>query len=129
MNHEQARAAAALAAFPYEGCVYGDREAWPQPTRISLPAWQPDDPQEWRDRAACRGVATELFYPNGRQRGDQMQAIAICEACPVRTDCLQWALANFDNRNDYGVWGGTTAKQRRGLRAEYNARRRAEAAA
>lgn len=38
---------------------------------------------------------------------------AICDACPVRRDCLIFALKNGQ---EYGIWGGATEKQRRDLR-------------
>jgi hypothetical protein len=34
-----------------------------------------------------------------------------CKTCPVRVECLQWALA----RNETGVWGGTDDKDREAI--------------
>jgi len=62
----------------------------------------------WRERAACRGSDPDLFYPINEDEADE--AIAICNACPVREPCLEYALAA---RERYGVWGGTTEKDRR----------------
>jgi Transcription factor WhiB len=42
-------------------------------------------------------------------------AKAVCERCPVRGECLQWALdAGADA--DYGIWGGLDEAERRRLR-------------
>jgi hypothetical protein len=39
----------------------------------------------------------------------------VCAACPVTADCLEYALGN---RDEFGVWGGTTGRQRRVILAE-----------
>lgn len=62
--------------------------------------------QGWRDRAACSGLDTEIFFPSLPGRGGIAQrekAQAICAGCDVSSQCREWALANFEN---YGVWGG-----------------------
>jgi WhiB family redox-sensing transcriptional regulator len=62
----------------------------------------------WRQRAACRGVEPEIFYPVSDD--DAEEAKAICRGCPVRETCLEFALAN---RERDGVWGGATERERR----------------
>lgn len=70
----------------------------------------------WTARAACRGVLDVFF--GGRGANDQTrQAKAICAECPVRDECLEYAL---DNEERYGVWGGKSEKERCRMR---NARR------
>ena len=57
-------------------------------------------------------VNPELFYADDCQQPDKAvveQARAICIQCPVRVPCLQWALQN----EDFGMWGGLTANERR----------------
>lgn len=69
----------------------------------------------WRDRAACRDLDTELFFPigtTGPALDQAEQAKAVCAGCPVRAECLAWAL---DSGQD-GIWGGLTEDQRRTLR-------------
>lgn len=71
--------------------------------------------QEWRRRAACRmpDVPVDIFFP-GRGDGPTMQAaLAVCQRCSSRSECLE---ANLDERD--GVWGGTTAAERRRIRRE-----------
>ena len=33
----------------------------------------------------------------------------MCAACPYKTPCLEWAVIH----DEMGIWGGTTAKERR----------------
>jgi WhiB family transcriptional regulator, redox-sensing transcriptional regulator len=73
--------------------------------------------RDWRLRAACRGVDSELFFPEG-SRGPALESAAsakqICAACPVRARCLDWALTHGAH---HGVWGGRTEDERRSTRA------------
>lgn len=63
---------------------------------------------DWTDQARCRGRDPEQFFQRGaaRSRG----AIRVCDNCPVRTQCLDYAL---EHDVDFGVWGGLTERQRR----------------
>lgn len=66
----------------------------------------------WMRHAACAGMDTDLFFP---ERGDVAKANAarrICAACPVRTQCLEWAIAP-ETRAEAGVFGGKTIRERR----------------
>ena len=62
----------------------------------------------WRQRAACRGVDPDIFYPVSDEEAEA--AKAICEQCTVREMCLEYALMN---RERDGVWGGATERERR----------------
>jgi WhiB family redox-sensing transcriptional regulator len=62
----------------------------------------------WRQRAACRGVDPDVFYPSTDEEAEE--AKAICRICPVRESCLEYALVN---RERDGVWGGATERERR----------------
>lgn len=62
----------------------------------------------WRLHAACRGVDPDIFYPAMEEAAEA--AKAICDQCPVRQPCLEFALAN---REREGVWGGATERDRR----------------
>lgn len=62
----------------------------------------------WQNRAACRGVDTNVFFPATEEEADP--AKAICDVCPVREACLEHALAD---REREGVWGGATERERR----------------
>ena len=78
----------------------------------------------WREEAGCRFADLELFFPSGRtgQALEETQAAkAICCACQVRERCLRFALET--NQED-GIWGGTTATERRKVRRTWLAGRR-----
>lgn len=79
---------------------------------------------EWLADAACEDVAPEIFFPSSSASAsfNVPEARRICRSCPVRMQCLEYALANNER---WGVWGGLTERERRRLRAQ---RRRATAA-
>lgn len=67
-------------------------------------------------RAACRTADPEIFHPHGgANRGALTKARAICADCPVRTDCLEYALAHPDTSR-HGIWGGLVREELRALR-------------
>lgn len=73
---------------------------------------------DWRERALCAQVADlEVFYPT--EGGNATEAMRICGLCPdwVREKCLEAALS-VPHREDHGVWGGTSRKQRLAIRKE-----------
>ena len=66
----------------------------------------------WRERAACRGIDLEVFFPGrGETAGPARQ---VCAACPVRQPCLDYGISN---RITHGIWGGLTERERRALRS------------
>lgn len=83
------------------------------------------DEGEWRRRAACRDTDPDLFFPTGTVGNSEQQietAKAICRTCLVQAQCLDFALVT--NQED-GVWGGTDEEERRKLRRNWVASRRA----
>ena len=66
----------------------------------------------WRVHGACRDHPTVLFFP-GRGE-DAGPAQEICAGCPVRDECLEWALTLPER---FGVWGGMSERARRRMRA------------
>ena len=69
----------------------------------------------WQERAACRGMGPQLFYPEKGNPADAWEAKELCRTCPVRPDCLEYAL---DTGDRHGIWGGTTEKPRMRMRGE-----------
>lgn len=67
------------------------------------------DVQE-RSKAACKGKDTEFFFPTSALGINK--AKAVCEKCPIKTPCLQFAL---ENNEEHGIWGGTTERRRKVL--------------
>ncbi|MGO9872493.1 MAG: WhiB family transcriptional regulator [Acidimicrobiia bacterium] len=57
--------------------------------------------------AYCRGANATTFFPSD---GSGVEAVQrVCAQCPVRGECLEYALTN---RLDYGVWGGASERER-----------------
>ena len=72
--------------------------------------------RDWRHRAACRDADPEIFFPVAEAGPalDAAEAVALdyCAVCPVRAECLAFALEKIP----YGIAGGMTAEQRGTLR-------------
>lgn len=69
---------------------------------------------DWRERAACRGKGPALFYPD---EWHGTAAKAVCGRCPVRAECLDFALS-VPVDQDRGVWGGLTEGERKQRRRQ-----------
>jgi len=82
----------------------------------------------WDADAACQSVEPDVFFPDTPTRRTIAAAKAVCRGCPVRAQCLEFAL---ETRLDHGVWGGLTDNERRSLRRsrQRKARRLATTAA
>lgn len=70
--------------------------------------------KDWRGEASCAGMDQEIFFPE-RGHGLGKIAKAVCSACPVREQCLGFAL---DTQQKFGVWGGRTEAERRKILRE-----------
>lgn len=72
----------------------------------------------WQDIAECKGMDPTLFFgpehaETVKEKRDREDAAkAVCNQCPVRSECLEYAL---DAREAYGIWGGMTELERRAL--------------
>lgn len=65
----------------------------------------------WRDAALCAQVGGDVWFP---EKGASVrEAKRICGGCLVRTECLEYAL---EHAIRYGIWGGTTERQRRAMK-------------
>lgn len=76
------------------------------------------DTGDWRDHAACRHTDPELFFPVGTTGSAILQVEAakqVCQSCPARQPCLDFAMASG---MECGVWGGTSEEDRRRLRRQ-----------
>ena len=62
----------------------------------------------WKERGTCNQIDPELWFADTSRRV-KARAASICASCPVRRQCLAWALV-FDE--EYGVWGGLDATER-----------------
>ena len=69
---------------------------------------------DWQLDAACRGMDVETFfhplYEARYERSTRVaNAKAVCQRCPVVTQCRAHALAV---REPYGIWGGLSEDER-----------------
>lgn len=73
-------------------------------------------PHAWMSQGACQDTDPDLFFPVGAAGPALYQiaeAKAVCGRCPVRRECLGYALETGQNA---GVWGGTSEEERRVVR-------------
>ena len=79
----------------------------------------------WAAKGACRHADPELFFPvapGGPALTQLARAKDICAGCPVRTQCLEFAL---ETGQDFGVWGGASEEERRLIHRKGRRRRAA----
>ena len=62
----------------------------------------------WMTTGNCRDESPSRFFPSDGV-GVEV-ARRICATCPVKSPCLEYALAH---RIDHGVWGGCSERERR----------------
>lgn len=69
----------------------------------------------WFERGACRGLGSVEFV-QGPAADYSQTAREMCATCPVRRQCLDFALAD---PNIYGLWGGTDERERKAMRSAF----------
>jgi WhiB family redox-sensing transcriptional regulator len=63
-------------------------------------------------------MAVDMFFP---ERGEYVDAAkAVCSHCPVRQTCLEYAISTNER---WGIWGGTSERERRPLRLSWTGTR------
>jgi WhiB family redox-sensing transcriptional regulator len=65
---------------------------------------------KWMDEANCKGRTYLMFPKEHKDITYIQQARAICEECPVKSKCLEYAL-EFPPADMHGVWAGMTSRQ------------------
>ena len=70
---------------------------------------------EWQLNAHCRGVGVTYYFGDDEEQPTMSikqvrRAAKLCDVCPVFVECLTWALME---REEYGVWAGTSGRVRR----------------
>jgi hypothetical protein len=106
------------------------------PAQVAV--WLPDSPapvlvgnRAWARvirQAQCTesSLDADEWFPVSREaqqaRREAAAAIAICQACPVRSQCLALSLRHWDI-GQHGVWGGMVAAERASLRRQMLAHR------
>jgi WhiB family redox-sensing transcriptional regulator len=96
---------------------------WPRRSRNNNTSWELASllrlhNRRWVRRARCLRLDPNIFFPEGGGLGiaQEKEAKEICYQCPVRLDCLAWAIQAGEN---IGIYGGTNARERRRLRRKY----------
>jgi WhiB family redox-sensing transcriptional regulator len=65
----------------------------------------------WVSQARCLHADPDTFFPE--KGGSTREAKRICAECPVRPQCLEYALENDEK---FGIWGGLSERERRKLK-------------
>lgn len=78
--------------------------------------------EEWMESSACRTYhPDDWFWDTNTTLATKHAVRAICKACPVVTQCLEYALRTGTTE---GIYGGLTPSQRNDLRRATNAPKR-----
>ncbi len=67
------------------------------------------EPPPHHPQALCKHEDPDLFFPDKPGSADEQRAREICARCPIREECLQWALIH---RVRHGIWGGAGEAER-----------------
>lgn len=102
-----------LAAVPARGPGLREPSRTVDPGRLALPSPPGGLVLPVLPGALCKGKDPGLWFPG--PGGSLEGAKAVCQACPVRVRCLEWAV-HADERA--GVWGGATPDERALIRRE-----------
>jgi WhiB family redox-sensing transcriptional regulator len=87
-------------ASPIVAAVSGSR-------RRRTPKVERRPSETWFERAACIGQRGAFFPERGESPA---AALELCASCPVRPECLAFAIRNHER---FGIWGGLTESERR----------------
>lgn len=83
----------------------------PQPQQLPGPN---ADIWDWQMKGLCRGADSSMFFHPDGERGRERsarenRAKAMCQSCPVLTECRTHALRVGE---PYGIWGGLSESER-----------------
>lgn len=83
------------------------------PVREATPLKTEGTDQDWRAYGLCSQSDPDLWFAVGAM--EHKAAKTICRKCPVRAQCLSYAM---DEPVDHGIWGGLTERERRRARRQ-----------
>ncbi len=69
---------------------------------------------EWHERGTCRSVDPDMWFESYPSKYDPV--FQLCAECPVQVECLR---QSFDDREEFGIWGGMSAHERERLLPKY----------
>jgi WhiB family redox-sensing transcriptional regulator len=81
--------------------------------------WKPAENMDWQKDAECSKPSNKekIEYFFSKKPSEKYEAKNLCFECPVRKECMQWAL---EHRMIYGIWGGKDEIEvRRALSVSY----------
>jgi WhiB family transcriptional regulator, redox-sensing transcriptional regulator len=91
----------------------GQRDGSPAMTLWELLGLGTPEQTEWMRDGLCAQTDPEEFFPD---KGSSPRAAkAVCATCPVIDECLSYAL---EHNERFGIWGGTSERERRALRRD-----------
>ncbi|WP_425577212.1 WhiB family transcriptional regulator [Nesterenkonia rhizosphaerae] len=108
-------------ATPEKRLVQDSQGIWRLTDSESAPEPVPDTADRespWRYRAACLDAPLELFFPSRNINNPETYdaALKICSTCPVKKQCLDFALEVETSDSDRnGVFGGLRPQERKDL--------------
>ena len=71
---------------------------------------------KFSDTPACNGIDVEVFFTEEKGHYPALDYIKkICNTCPVRTECFDYAIDNLV----HGLWAGTTKDERDKYRSKH----------
>ncbi|MEE8601916.1 WhiB family transcriptional regulator [Euzebya tangerina] len=71
---------------------------------------------DWQTHGLCRTIDSSIFFPPAQfehkpeRETREKRAKAICGECPVKAECIDWALTT---KEPHGVWGGYSESERK----------------
>lgn len=66
----------------------------------------------WMDKAACAGADDVYFFPPKGGRIHIDKGVEMCNQCPVKAECLRYALEHERNAVMPGIYGGLVPEER-----------------
>ena len=72
-------------------------------------------PPAWMAEGICATIDPDFWFPERGKWTQSAEAQAICHTCPVREQCLDYAV---EHKERWGVWGGVSSTKRRKMIAE-----------
>ena len=79
------------------------------------------DDYAWMLKGKCRDLgpeATNIMFPEKGDTAGLRRAKAVCKDCPVKRECLDFALTSREGKpfETQGIWGGTSVRERKRIK-------------